>query len=137
MSDYLFTYGTLRKGFPNPFADILEQEAQHLGPAKIPGLLFEIKQYPGAIYLPKCLYHISGDLFRLNDPEHTLSSLDSYEQVGTYLPQPNEYIRTTIPLNWQAQTLQVWIYLYHWSLADKQWIPDGDYMNFITDHGLF
>jgi gamma-glutamylcyclotransferase (GGCT)/AIG2-like uncharacterized protein YtfP len=49
MSDRLFVYGTLMRGFDHPMARLLSRSADFLSPARCRGRLFLVKHYPGLV----------------------------------------------------------------------------------------
>ena len=49
ISDRLFVYGTLMRGFDHPMAQLLSRSADFLGPATCRGRLYLIKHYPGLV----------------------------------------------------------------------------------------
>lgn len=76
----LFVYGTLRRGFNNPWQQILENKGSWLGTATTSGYLFDLGPYPGAIYDPEGDL-ITGDLYDIQGKtSHSLlAELDEYE----------------------------------------------------------
>ena len=49
ISDRLFVYGTLMRGFDHPMAQLLSRSADFLGAASCGGRLYLIKHYPGLV----------------------------------------------------------------------------------------
>ena len=49
ISDRLFVYGTLMRGFDHPMAQLLSRSADFLGTATCRGRLYLIKHYPGLV----------------------------------------------------------------------------------------
>ena len=49
ISDLLFVYGTLMRGFDHPMAKLLAGNAEFLGPAQCRGRLYLVKHYPGLV----------------------------------------------------------------------------------------
>ncbi|WP_192579102.1 gamma-glutamylcyclotransferase family protein [Fibrisoma limi] len=50
--DLLFVYGTLRQGARNEAAAYLHQRSRHVGIGFLPGKLYYVDWYPGAVYQP-------------------------------------------------------------------------------------
>jgi gamma-glutamylcyclotransferase (GGCT)/AIG2-like uncharacterized protein YtfP len=48
--NYLFVYGTLLSGFDNPYSQLLHQKARLVGSGFFGGTLYDLGQYPTAIY---------------------------------------------------------------------------------------
>ena len=78
MPEYLFVYGTLRRGSDNKFALMLADRAQFVGPARVPGLLYDFGRYPGAVRSHQGDHWIQGEVHRFDDPE-LMPLLDEYE----------------------------------------------------------
>jgi gamma-glutamylcyclotransferase (GGCT)/AIG2-like uncharacterized protein YtfP len=78
LPEYLFVYGTLRRGSNNKFALMLADRAQLVGPARVPGLLYDFGQYPGAVKGEQGDHWIHGEVHWAADPE-LLTLLDDYE----------------------------------------------------------
>ena len=47
--DYLFVYGTLRKGMDNPVKDHIMDDVDWIGEAQVKGKLYDIGNYTGAV----------------------------------------------------------------------------------------
>lgn len=133
--DCLFVYGTLRPPFANPFARFLRQCSQHVGAATFPGVLLDlgspgVLSYPGAIYQPNATTDVAGTVYDISSyKEFVLAYLDEYEGVGEF-DQPNEYIRTVIPVRCNGVVVDCWVYLYNHSADGKPIIASGDYVHY-------
>ncbi|HEV7350877.1 gamma-glutamylcyclotransferase family protein [Telluribacter sp.] len=123
--EYLFVYGTLKRGFENPFARMLPQYSSWVGEATMPGRLFQVSWYPGALYEPEssCLVH--GEVFHLLNPGLLLKELDLYEEV---LPVAADslYLRREVPVMLANQIeLNCWTYLYNQPVRELWPISNG------------
>lgn len=121
MTDYLFVYGTLKRGYCRSF---LLKEADFLGEAEtLPGFrLFDCGEYPGMVHSPHG-QGIRGELYRILPA--LLPALDECEGVAEGL-----YLRETVPLRPPHDQLLVWSYIYnqptrHLLDCGRAW-PDGD-----------
>uniref|UniRef100_UPI0038F6F948 gamma-glutamylcyclotransferase family protein n=1 Tax=Streptomyces galilaeus TaxID=33899 RepID=UPI0038F6F948 len=65
ISDLLFVYGTLMRGFDHPMAKLLAGNAEFLGPAQCRGRLYLVKHYPGLVASDGPADIVHGELFRL------------------------------------------------------------------------
>lgn len=74
----LFVYGTLRSTFQNPYARLLAQSADLLGPGRVRGHLYRIKGYRGIRLEADTAEWIAGEIHRLHDLR-ILAALDRYE----------------------------------------------------------
>lgn len=99
----LFVYGTLRRGSPNQYADLLQANAQFLGNARLRGRLHQFAGYPGAVPSDQPDEWVPGELYQLQNLS-ILSTLDEYEGPEF------ERIQTTVSLD-NGQALETWVYL--------------------------
>ena len=93
ISDRLFVYGTLMRGFDHPMAQLLSRSADFLGTATCRGRLYLIKHYPGLLLSDDPGDIVFGELYRLRDRDALLGEFDMYEACGEGFPEPTEYIR--------------------------------------------
>src|ERR1700751_4807517 len=93
ISDRLFVYGTLMRGFDHPMAKLLAGNAEFLGPAQCRGRLYLVKHYPGLVVSDDPADIVHGELFRLREREAMLREFDMYEACGEGFPPPTEYVR--------------------------------------------
>ena len=102
MTDVLFVYGTLRRGWDNPYARRLGSEADWLGPATVRGSLVRNGPYLG--YRPEPDGIVEGELWRLHSPEGAFLFLDDYEGP--------DYTRAVVQSISESGPCDAWIYLY-------------------------
>lgn len=124
---FLFTYGTLMRGFPNPFAQRLHSLSTFEGSGTFPGSLYKISWYPGAIYDEDADSQVYGEIYRLEEKEILLKELDEYEDVleDEIL---SLYVRKIIPIRMQDGTLiSCWVYLYNQDISSLQKIESGNF----------
>ncbi len=127
----LFVYGTLRRGFGNPFARRLRREASHLTTGTLSGFhLVDVGHYPGLVRCEDPAHCVTGDLFRLPDhPEPLLAELDAYEGCSTDPDVPGEYVRETARVNTGGESpVAAWIYRFNRNASHLPVVPDGDYL---------
>ena len=65
ISDRLFVYGTLMRGFDHPMAQLLSRSADFIGEAHCRGRLYLIKHYPGLVLSDDPADIVFGELYRL------------------------------------------------------------------------
>jgi len=83
MSEFLFVYGTLRRGQPlYPHLDAAK--ARFIGEGRIVGRLFDLGEYPGATPDPKRFSTVRGEVHELYDPPRTLAILDDITTQGVF-----------------------------------------------------
>ena len=127
--NYLIVYGTLRPDFTNLFADFLRQHSRYVGDAAFSGLLFDLGAYPGATYEPDGPTQVQGSVYDIADQKQMiLAYLDDYEGVGEAFDEPNEYMRTVIPVRFNDALINCWVYLYNHTTDGKPVIQSGDYV---------
>jgi len=68
ISDRLFVYGTLMRGFEHPMAQLLSRSAELIGEARCQGRLYLVKHYPGLLLSDDPADVVFGDLYRLRAP---------------------------------------------------------------------
>ncbi len=142
--EYLFVYGTLRKGAGHPMNRALEAHATHAGTGRFAGKLYDLGSYPAAVPCQEG-GRVAGELYRLHRPEQILPLLDRYEGCTDMDGSGADYRREarTVEIMRMApfldgkqpggkhlgnDTVQAWIYLYNRPTAGLKVIPGGDYL---------
>jgi len=133
MSEYLFVYGTLRRG--QPLAPHLEPpRARLVGEGRIVGRLFDLGDYPGATPDPKRFSTVRGEVHELYDPRETLLVLDDIEGFDAKHPDRSLFERREIEVKMEAGgTLRAWVYFYRQPLIEATEIPDGDFIRYSSE----
>lgn len=127
--EWLFVYGTLRRGFNSPMAKWLAHHAQFAGQASVAGQLHDVGAYPAFSLPTDDDSSVSGDLYRLSHPRPLLRKLDQYEGIGSGHRKPYEYRRVRLPVTLADGSRQeAWVYVYAWSLTGLRPISGGDYL---------
>lgn len=129
MSEYLFTYGTLRLNQSHPMANYLQENAELVGMAILPkAKLFKIEWYPALVETSDEKNEVIGDLFKLKD-KNALVKIDEYEGVGLGEP-PHEYRRAKVLVKTDSTELESWVYFYNIPLPENsECIESGDFLN--------
>lgn len=132
MPDYLFVYGTLRRSNDGRIHPLLQDQADYIGIASMPGELYEVKNYPGAIELrTDSPFSIRGEVYQLHDAKRRLQILDEYEECTEHFPTPHEYRRRKkIVTIADHRSLATWVYLYNHSVTGLERIAHGDYRRY-------
>jgi gamma-glutamylcyclotransferase (GGCT)/AIG2-like uncharacterized protein YtfP len=129
ISDRLFVYGTLMRGFDHPMAQLLSRSADYLGTATCRGRLYLIKHYPGLVLSDDPADIVHGELYRLRDRDALLGEFDMYEACGEGFPEPTEYLRRMLPLMLEDGTVgEAWTYVYNWPVIDLPHIASGKFL---------
>jgi gamma-glutamylcyclotransferase (GGCT)/AIG2-like uncharacterized protein YtfP len=127
---YLFVYGTLLDE-KNGFGAYLKKHCTFYRDGKFKGKLYNIGNYPGAVFDAETNGFVFGRLFLMNDPGETLKILDDYEGFGKLHPQPNEFVRETLAVETADGRVTCWIYLYNLSPDRLRQITSGNYMEWL------
>lgn len=130
MSDYLFVYGTLQTGLaPREIAHAVEA-LKHVANATVPGLLFDLGHYPGAILNASSEQTISGIVLQLPEDPHVLAQLDQYEEFDPNSPETSQFLRVreTAVLE-SGRELDCWIYVYNRDPGSAPLLRDGRFTN--------
>jgi len=129
ISDRLFVYGTLMRGFDHSMAKLLSGNADFLGEARCRGRLYLIKHYPGLVLSDDPADVVHGELFRLRDRDALLGEFDMYEACGEGFPQPTEYLRQMLPLTLDdGSATDAWTYVYNWDVEKLPRIASGKFL---------
>jgi gamma-glutamylcyclotransferase (GGCT)/AIG2-like uncharacterized protein YtfP len=130
ISDRLFVYGTLMRGFDHPMAKLLAANADFLGEAGCRGRLYLVKHYPGLVRSDDPADIVHGELFRLRARDALLGEFDMYEACGEGFPPPTEYVREMLPVALaDGSPGEAWTYLYNWPVTDLPRIASGRFMD--------
>jgi gamma-glutamylcyclotransferase (GGCT)/AIG2-like uncharacterized protein YtfP len=126
ISDHLFVYGTLMRGFEHSMARLLSANADFLGRATCPGRLYLVKHYPGLVISKDAAELVHGELFRLRDRDALLREFDMYEACGEGFAEPTEYVRRLISVTLANGTAsEAWAYVYNWPVSNLPRIASG------------
>ena len=123
--DFLFVYGTLRSDIGHPMAEFLAQRARFVGPAKMPGRLYDLGPYPGMREPENVDDWVHGELYELRNAAATLEALDRYESLGVE-PAPFVRQRGTATLAC-SDVVTTWVYRYQGGMNRARHIASGDY----------
>lgn len=127
MNNLLFVYGTLLDN-DNEFAIFLKNNSRFYSPGKLKGKLFNISEYPGAVFYGDDENYIYGSILELINTEKVLPVIDDYEGYGDDQIQPNEFVRALASLETQDGIVICWLYLYNLPVAGLPIIESGRYI---------
>lgn len=130
---HLFVYGTLCATFTNPAAVQLRQYSRYVGEGTMPGLLYDLGDYPGAVYLPNGQTLVHGSIYALtNESDTLLVTLDTYEGISTPPDLTDEYRREAVPVAVTGRDVDCWVYLYNQAIINQYRIDSGDYVRYVS-----
>jgi gamma-glutamylcyclotransferase (GGCT)/AIG2-like uncharacterized protein YtfP len=129
ISDRLFVYGTLMRGYVHPMARLLSANADFLGEVSCRGRLYLVKHYPGLVLSDDTSDIVHGELYRLRAPDDLLREFDMYEACGEGFPEPTQYVRQMLKVTLADGTAeQAWTYVYNWPVAKLTRIESGRFL---------
>jgi gamma-glutamylcyclotransferase (GGCT)/AIG2-like uncharacterized protein YtfP len=133
MTDRLFVYGTLMRGFDHPMARLLSANADFLGAARCRGRLYLVKHYPALVLSDDAADVVHGEVYRLCAPDELLREFDMYEACGEGFAAPTEYVRQMLPVALADSAAgeactQVWTYVYNWPVDGLPRIESGRFL---------
>ena len=125
---YLFVYGTLHPDrAPEEIADIVRR-FEIVGKGTVPGTLYDLGAYPGAVLNESGQRRISGTVFRLPEGGDVLSRLDAYEEFDPGAPERSLFIRRPCSVQLSdGPRLPCWIYQYNRSAEGAAIIESGTF----------
>lgn len=108
---YLFVYGTLRRNETPPEVTGLMGSLELVGAGSVPGHIFDLGEYPGAIFDPTSTSRVRGEIYKLPKSPQFLRKLDSYEEFDPNSPRQSLFIRvnTAVETN-NGERLNCWAY---------------------------
>lgn len=122
----LFVYGSLKRGFNNPYAVQLQHEAQYLCDGKLRGLLLSLGPYPAVVPQAGGSSYIYGEIYALGAQTDTLlASLDYYEGYDPQAPEAGEYRRERLTVETSDGPVECWCYTYNRAWQQLTVVPDG------------
>lgn len=129
ISDRLFVYGTLMRGFDHPMAALLSRSADFLGPARCRGRLYLVRHYPGLVRSDDPAEIVFGELYRLRVRDELLREFDMYEACGEGFAQPTEYLREMFEVTLDdGSASEAWTYVYNWPVEGLPRIASGKFL---------
>jgi gamma-glutamylcyclotransferase (GGCT)/AIG2-like uncharacterized protein YtfP len=129
MTDLLFVYGTLMRGFHHPMARLLSANADFLGEAQCRGRLYLVKHYPGLVLSDDAADVVHGEVYRLRAPDELLLEFDMYEACGEGFAPPTEYLRRMLQVALADGAAQeAWTYVYNWPVDHLPRIASGRFI---------
>jgi gamma-glutamylcyclotransferase (GGCT)/AIG2-like uncharacterized protein YtfP len=129
ISDLLFVYGTLMRGFDHPMARLLSRSADFIGEARCCGRLYMVKHYPGLVESEEPADIVFGEVYRLRARDELLREFDMYEACGADFPEPTQYVRKMLEISLNDGTAdEAWTYIYNWPVAHLPLIASGRFL---------
>lgn len=127
---YMFVYGTLLKGAENMMSSYLKSKSTFVSEALMPGSLYKVDFYPGAVYERDSGRMVLGELYQLHEPEKSLEVLDTYEGYDPQQPEQSLFVREQVEVFAGETRHACWTYLYNLPTDDLLLIESGDFLRF-------
>ena len=128
VTHHLFVYGTLPPRHAPPEIAATVRRLRPVGSASVPGQLYDLGEYPGAVLSKTARSQIRGEVFELPTDAKTLSSLDDYEGFEPAKPTSSLFVRRAWPVVMDDGTrLRCWVYVYNGDLRQAQPVRNGRY----------
>src|SRR5262249_6524374 len=122
---HLFVYGTLMRGSRSPYAKLLRARAQFLGEGWVPGRLFHLGRFPGAIFDESSTTKVRGEVYRLGVPK-LLAALDAYEGCAEGMGEVALFRRQRVEARLtQGGVVAAWAYAFARGTGGRIPIPSG------------
>ena len=128
--EYLFVYGTLRSAFGGPMHRALARQAEPVGPAWIPGRLYDVGRYPAAVAPAEPEDRVRGEVYALppDRAAEVLAELDRYEGYLPNAPDRSLFRRERVQSTTEdGRGYSAWVYLYNRPVQHLPRIRSGDY----------
>ena len=129
ISDRLFVYGTLMRGFDHPMAQLSVAQRGFSGRSHLPRPALPHQALSGAGALDDPADIVFGELYRLRDRDALLGEFDMYEACGAGFPEPTEYLRRMLSVTHaDGAAGEAWTYVYNWPVAGLPQIASGKFL---------
>lgn len=128
--DHLFVYGTLMSTATDPMGTDarvrLHREARRIGPAVVPGRLYDLGRYPGLVADAAADAVVHGEMLLLQDARRSFEWLDAYESIDPRPGAANEYVRARVMATLETgDRTEAWLYRFILEVRDCRPIPSG------------
>ena len=131
---FLFAYGSLRTGASPAEIAHLVARLKRLGAGRLPGRLYYLGRYPGAIFDASVAGTVAGEVFQLAD-DALLAEIDAYEGYDPGRPNAGEYVRRKVAVEVAGHgAIDCWVYELRQLPRNIVLIEAGDYLEWLGIH---
>ncbi|MFY7890948.1 MAG: pyruvate carboxylase [Spirosomataceae bacterium] len=127
--EFLFVYGTLRKGYGNELHKLIDRNSELVGIGTYQGKIYNIGEYPGIVASDNAEDKVVGELYKLTNSLRLLRILDEYEEFYYENEKESVFLRQTINVVAEGQSYEAYGYLYNASIDGLARIESGDFLN--------
>jgi pyruvate carboxylase len=127
--EFLFVYGTLRKGYGNELHKLIARNSELIGIANYQGKMYNIGEYPGIVPSNDTADQVKGELYKLTNPLRLVKILDEYEEFYPENEADSIFLRKSIQVEVDGKTIDANAYLYNRSVDGLSVITTGDFLN--------
>lgn len=114
MSEYLFLYGTLRPEDAPVEIRSTVAGLRLIGEGTVPGILYDLGEYPGALVDAAAEQRIFGTVYQLSEDRTALSRMDTYEDFRPDAPEESLFLRVRQKVEMEAGgSVECWMYVYN------------------------
>jgi gamma-glutamylcyclotransferase (GGCT)/AIG2-like uncharacterized protein YtfP len=133
VSGHLFVYGTLLPDLAPESVRDLVGRLRPLGPASVPGRLYDLGPFPGVILADEAAGQVQGQVFELPDDPALLAALDRYEGFDPARPESSLFVRVGRPVAPAGgDAVPCWVYVYNGDAGAASLIEGGDYRRWLA-----
>lgn len=130
----IFVYGLLQSKYDNEAAQMLRKHATLIGPASIPGAVFDLGEYPAVFFEKNMKGMVRGELYYIHgDSNQLLQFLDEFEGIGPDEQKPFEYRRGIVQAQCEGGETPALCYLYNRAITH---ILNGDGLKHVLEELL-
>ena len=130
ISDRLFVYGTLMRGFDHPMAQLLSRSADFIGEARCRGRLYLIKHYPGLVLSDDPADIVFGELYRLRQPRSVAARVRHVRGLRRGLCRADRICQADAAgdAGGRQPSSEAWTYIYNWPVTGLPRIASGRFL---------
>ncbi len=125
---HLFVYGTLRRGADSLMANRLSESSDWIGEGKVKGCVYNLGDFPGAIFDDTLDSYIQGEVLSLHNPTTAFEWMDKYEGYNAGSPESNLFTRKEFPVETSQGVFLCAGYQYLGSIQGLEPLSSGDYL---------
>lgn len=124
MSDYVFVYGTLMRGFKSHDSLSVSERAEFAGEGHCVGTLYDLGEYPGMTLEGDG--RVRGELYRVDDD--VLNDIDRFERYYPESYDDSVFVRHLEQV--VDRDLDAWVYVYNLPIEDATVVESGDWREY-------